>query len=271
MNLNDPNQEMIESITRDDYKHEIKDIDFNSYAFNIAERHQQSDDEIGEDESEDESDDEFDDTKLHIPTAAQINANPELLNRIKKDKSIDTHAMLTSEVHDLISMLENEEIEVPEKFKKMADKPNIDTQQLRQLKIALNDLYDSKVTANYFTDWILQLSVMVTTFFNGERAIPFFDFKPNFTGYSTRVKAHTNSLNKENIKVAKKINKKIGKSTTTLFKWASMIVLPGLITIGHNHGNKKVHDYDKHESLDSDSEGEEESVYETSEDEEDDS
>jgi len=252
MNLGDPQQDVLEAITRDDYRHEVKDIDFGSYAFNIAERHQQSDDELDDNGSSVESEDDFDDTKFNIPSTTQINENPEILKRIKKDKSMDVHASLLSEVQDLISMLGNEEIEIPEKFVRVANNPKVDTQQLRQLKIALNDLYDSKTTANYFTDWILQLSVMVSTFFNGEKTIPFLDIKPNLTGYSNRVKANTNSLNKENLKVARKINKKIGKSTTTVFKWASMIILPGLITIGVNHGNKRITDHDKHDGLDDD-------------------
>ena len=31
-----------------------------------------------------------------------------------------------------------------------------------------------------------------------------------------------------------------------------MIILPGLITIGVNHGNKRITDHDKHDGLDDD-------------------
>ena len=272
MSITDPQQEVLAALVRDEYRDDARNVNFNDFAFDIAEKHQQSDEEI-EDETVDESDEDFDETKLNVPNATQINNNPKLVTKMQRDERLTTHATLTSEVHELISLLEQEEIEIPEKFRKLASRPNLEVSQLRQLKIALGDLYDNKVTASYFTDWIIQLSVMVSTFFDGKTTIPFTDFSPNMTGYSARIKSQTNSLNKENTKLARKVNKKVGKSTTTVFKWASMIILPGIITIGINHGNKKLTDYDKHNNLDDDEEEEDadsrESSYESDEEEDD--
>lgn len=273
MNLGDPQQEALEAIVREEYKQGVKDIDFSEFAFNIAEKHQQSDDEANdgdEDDDLDESSDEFNKNKLNIPSAQQINENPELLKRVAKDDGINTQANLINDIHNLVSLLDQEEIEISAQLRKMASKQNLDVYQLRQLKTALSDLYDNRTTANYFTDWIIQLATMASTFFDGETAIPLINFKLNLTGYSTRVKAQTNSLNKENMKLARKVNKNIGKNTTTVFKWASILVLPALITIGANHGNKKLADYDKHNDLDSDQEeddNDDESAYESSEEE----
>ena len=65
MNLTDPQRETIEAIARDDYRSDIKDINFADFAFDIAERHQRSDDEIDESEevSDDESENEFDSSR----------------------------------------------------------------------------------------------------------------------------------------------------------------------------------------------------------------
>jgi hypothetical protein len=177
-----------------------------------------------------------------------------MINKKTKDDKYVNHAKLLGEVHDLLSLLEHEEVQVPDKFKKIANKPNVDVQQLRQLKAALSDLHETNTTALYFTDWILQGAVMVSSFLNGENAIPFTDIRPNLSGYSTKLKKQTAELNKENMRIARKVNEKLGKSTMSIFKWFSLIVLPALITIGNNHGAHRVLDCDKHNDLDSDDE-----------------
>lgn len=254
MNLGDPQQEALESIIRDDYKGDVKNVNFGDFAFDIAERLQKSDEEEEDDEEIDEFSEEFDESRIRLPNANQINENPKIIKQVRKDTRIECQAKLLNDVDELILILQQEEIPIPEALLKMAKNKNSTAQELRHLKTSLNDLYDTKVTANYFTDWILQLSVMLSTFFDGENSIPFLNIKPNLTGYSTRIKAQTNSLNKENSKIARKINKKIGKGTTTMFKWCSMLLLPMIMTVGANHGNKKLDDYDKHDSFDSDNE-----------------
>lgn len=267
MNINNPQQEILEAIVRDDYRGDLKDINYSDFAFDIADKQQSSDDdEEINDDLDVESSDEFNEVHLKVPNPTQIHENPKILNKIREDETLNAHAKLVGDVQSLMSILEQEEIPIPSNFKKLANNPNINTMKLRELKVSLNDLYENRLTANYFTDWIIQLSVMASTFFDGETMIPFLNFKPNLTGYSTRIKAQTNSLNKENMQIARKINKKIGGSATTLFKWSSILLLPALITLGQNHGNKKLADYDKHNDLDS--ENEMESSYE-SDDEED--
>ena len=271
MNILDPQQEALEAITRDDYKNDVRDVDFTDFAFDIADRLQQSDEELDDDETGDEFSEEFDESKIRLPNANQINENPKIIKQVRKDTSMENQAKLVNDVQELISILQQEEIPISETLLKMSKNKNASAQELRQLKTSLNDLYDTKLTANYFTDWILQLSVMMSTFFNGENSIPLLNIKPNLTGYSTRIKSQTNSLNKENGKLARKINKKVGKNSTVIFKWGSMLLLPLIMTIGANHGNKKLVDYDKHDGFDSDSEeegdeSESESSYESDED-----
>lgn len=265
MNLGDPQKDALEAITRDDYKSGIGEVDFSNFAFDIAERLQQSDEEEGEEETGNDFSEDFDESRIRLPNANQINDNPEIIGRVRKDTRVDHQIKLSNDVEEIISILQQEEISIPETLLKMSKNKNSTAQELRHLKAALNDLYDTKLTANYFTDWILQLSVMMSTFFNGENMLPILNIKPNLTGYSTRIKAQTNSLNKENSKIARKINKKIGKSTTTVFKWCSMLLLPLLITLGNNHGTKKLTDYDKHDGFESDEDesGTEESAYES--------
>ena len=272
MNIIDPQQEALEAITREDYRNEVRDVDFADFAFDIAERLQQSDDESVDDESIDDFSEEFDESKVRLPNANQINENPKIIKQVRKDTTMENQVKLTNDVQELISILQQEEITIPENMIKMSKNKNISAQELRRLKTSLNDLYDTKITANYFTDWILQLSTMVSTFFNGENSIPFINIKPNLTGYSTRIKAQSNSLNKENGKIARKINKNIGKNTTTVFKWFSILLLPLLTTLGANHGSKRITDYDKHDGFDSDdgsevedSESQSESSYESDE------
>lgn len=264
MNLGDPQKDALEAITRDDYRSGIGEVDFSNFAFDIAERLQQSDEESDEEGTGNDFSEDFDESRIRLPNANQINENPEIIERYRKDARVDSQVKILNDVEEIISILQQEEISIPETLLKMAKNKNSTLQELKHLKISLNDLYETKLTANYFTDWILQLSVMLSTFFNGENMLPILNIKPNLTGYSTKIKAQTNSLNKENSKIARKINKKIGKSTTTVFKWCSMLLLPLLITLGNNHGNKKLTDYDKHDGFDSDEEEENESASEES-------
>jgi hypothetical protein len=249
MNITNPDQDALASFVKGDFTDSLRGINFNDLATDMAEDHNDSAveyDELTETSSGCDKDNIF------IPTVNRIVDNPEIINKKTKDDKYVNHAKLLGEVHDLLSLLEQEEVPVPEKFKKLANKPGIDVQQLRQLKAALSDLHETNTTALYFTDWILQGAVMISSILNGEHAIPFTDIKPNLSGYSTKLKKQTAELNKENMRIARKVNDKLGKSTMSIFKWFSLIVLPAIITIGNNHGAHKMIDCDKHNELDSD-------------------
>lgn len=271
MNIGGPDQESLDAFVRSEYRSDVKDLDFGSMAFDIAAKHRESDDEDSVEEEE-ETSSECDEANIHIPDLNNVVKNPEIMDKKLKDNKYSNYAKLNQEVQDLLILLDQSSVDVPDKFIKLSKKPNIDAIQLRQLKVTLSDLYDNHTTALYFTDWILQGAVMLSTIFDGEHAIPYLNLKLNLTGYATRLKKQTNELNKENIRVARKINKKIGKSTMSVFKWASLIILPAIITLSNNHGNRKMIDYEKHDALDSEDEEDEEngtsdaeSEYESSE------
>lgn len=264
MNIgDDPNKTLFDSIVGNDSRASVKGLDYNEFVLDELngsddEKSKKSEEEeVTESTDEDDSSsDEYDPTQLHIPTINEIVDNPKIAKVSIKDKTYTNHVALQNEVSDLVTILDQGGYSIPDKLRILAKRKNLDIDRLRKLKAALSDIYDTQSTAEYLTDWIIQGATMITTIFNGEFNIPIINIKPNLTGYSTRVKRESNALNKENTKLARKINKKIGKSTTSWFKWASIIVLPALVTIGQNHSSKKKVDYDKYDELDSDEEEE---------------
>lgn len=258
MNISHPDQDALSSLVKNEYQEEIQGLDFSGMAFNIAEQHKNSDEEFEDLDDDTETSSNCDEDNIQIPDINKVVKHPEIIQKKTKDDKYSNHAKLLSDVQELIKALEQEDIPVPDKFKKMTS-PSANTQQLRVVKASLSDLLDTHTTALHFTDWIIQGSVMLSAIFNGENAIPFLKIKPNLSGYSARLKKGTAELNKENMRVARKINKKVGKSTMSIFKWFSLVILPGIITLGNNHSPTKLVDYDKHDDLESDDESEESS------------
>lgn len=210
-----------------------------------------------EEEYEDDDDlDDFDQTKIHIPTSQAL-ANPVIIKRKEKDEKCSNTTTLLDQVHRLVKLLDEHEIEISDKLRKMIANPNLDVIRLREIKTSLSDLYDTHTISTQLTDWIIQGSRMLCAFCNGENTIPFTPFKLNLTGYSTRLKKVSAQLNKENMEISRKINESVGKSSLTLFKWVSILGLPLLITIGQNHGSHAIADCDKHDDLDDDEDEEE--------------
>lgn len=259
-------------MVNDENRAEIKKLRNETSVFDILDEKNKVSDEEKDEEEEDlmgdtdsESSDEFNPLNLNIPSLNETIQNPTIAKKAVKNDKFSNHAHLQNEVNELLDTLEQDDIKVPEKMKELARRQNLDVQRLYKIKNALKDLYDTQITAGYLTDWVIQASVMISAALDGETNIPFLNIKPNFTGYSTRVKKETNRLNKENTRIARKINKTVGKSMTTMFSWASMLILPAFITLGNNHSGKKITDRDKYDELDSDEEeeGEGESDEET--------
>lgn len=262
--MEDPTIDLLGALFNEENRGDIKDIKNDDSIFDKLEKKNETSEDEKEDNDEEstycsDSSNEYDPANLNIPTLGETIENPTIIKKAIKVDKFSNHARLQNEVNELLETLEQDEIPVPDKMKDLARRQNLDVQRLYKIRNALKDLYDTQITAGYLTDWIIQASVMISVFFDGGRTIPLLNIKPNFTGYSTKVKKETNRLNKENTRVARKINRSIGKSASTLFNWASILVLPAFITLGNNHTGKKITDRDKYDDLDSDEEESEKS------------